>query len=348
MINRVGSPMNRDVKILLYAASVLIIIFVTATSLFVFFENRYRSNEGKEPVTAFESAYWAVVTLSTVGYGDISAESPEGRAITMFLIVVGLSVYVYVITTVGSFLIRRGLKEAKGLSKCEFENHVVVLGMNEVVEEAIRQLVHSRRKVAVVVETGEDVDKVARLEAFPILGDPTQPSSLEMANAASADTILINLQDDSKTILAALACRRVSKSVRIVASIKQRELIELVRESGVESVLSPQALTGRMLASAVFEPHVIDFVDDVTSGVEGADLREFGARNILVAGRSVGEALTSLRKETGTLLVGLVRTGEQQKAITNPDDCEMIGDEDKVILLGYDEQFSRVRARMGA
>lgn len=341
--------MNQESKTLLSAAAALLVIFIAATALFTFFENRHRRSKDPplEEVTLFKSAYWGIVTLSTVGYGDISAYSVEGKIITIFLIIVGLTVYVSVISKFGSFIIGRGLKEAKGLKKCEYENHVVVLGMNDIIEEAIRQLSHGECKIAAVVETSEDVDRAVMLGVFPILGDPTQPDSLEMANVGKADTVLINLQDDSKTILAALACRKVTKSIKVVASIKQRQLIELVKESGVESVISPEALTGRMLASAVFEPHVIDFVDDVTSGVEGADLREFNVRGTSIAGSRVGDALTSLRRATGALIVGLVRLDGIAQEITNPGDDEIIGEGDKVILLGYEDQFNKVRNFLG-
>jgi len=332
--------MNEERKSLLYPVVALLLIFFLSTVSFTYFENRGRPPS--ERITLFQSAYWAIVTLSTVGYGDVTPKSAAGRAISIFLIIVGLSIYVSVISKFGSFLIGRSLKEAKGLKNCEYEGHVVVLGMNDVVEEAIRQLLHGHKDVAVITETQEGIDRALRIGAFPILGDPTHTESLEMANVTKAATVIINLQDDSKTILAALACRRASKSAKIVASIKERQLIELVRESGVENVISPEALTGRMLASAVSEPHVLDFVDDVTSEVEGADLREFPIENTPLVGKKVGEALTSLRQETGTLLVGLVRMDERAKQISNPSDDEVMGEKDRIILLGYEDQFRKV------
>ncbi|MBU7005096.1 MAG: TrkA family potassium uptake protein, partial [Theionarchaea archaeon] len=196
--------------------------------------------------------------------------------------------------------------------------------------------------IAVVVEDGDDVDRASRLGAFPILGNPTDTASLEMANLARAKTVLINLEDDSKTILASLACRKINKSIRVVAVIRQRDLIELVKESGVESVLSPQALTGRMLASAVFEPDIIDFVDDVTSGITGADLREFESKELKVVGSRVGDVLYSLRQKAGVLLVGLVKVGQDTRKVFYPGDDEMIEENDRIILLGYPEQFEKL------
>ena len=338
--------MNPETSSLVLSALGLATILLVGAAIFQHYEN-LELLPGEERYTFLDAVYWTIVTLSTVGYGDIHPTVSETKILSIFLIVVGLSIYVYVITQFGSFIVGRSLKEAKGLKKCEYVEHVVVLGINDVTEESIKQLLHSGRKVAAVVDNAEDVDRTVRLGAFPVLGDATQPSSLEMANLGEANTVLINLQDDSRTILAALACRKVSKSARIVASIKQRELIELVRESGVESVISPQALTGRMLASAVFEPSVIDFVDDVTSAVEGCDLREFPVKGTPIAGRTVGEALPYLREKTGILLVGLVKAADGSKEITNPKDEIAIDDGDRVILLGYPEQFEKVKTLPG-
>jgi len=340
--------MNPATRGFLIASLLLVVIFFGSSTLFWFFENQYRSRQ--EPpgprLSLFESAYWAVVTLSTVGYGDISAQSGPGKIITIFLIVVGLSIYVSVFGMVGSILVERGLKGAKGLKKCKYEGHVVVLGMNDVVEEAIRQLLHAGQKIAVVVENSEGVDRALRLGVFPVLGDPTQPESIQDANAQKAKTILINLRDDSRTILAALACRKVNKSAKIVASIRQRQLVELVKESGVQNVISPEALTGRMLASAVDEPHVIDFVDDITSEVEGADLREVAMRDTDLVGLTVGQALERLRKSTGLMIVGLVKAGEPPRTISNPSDSEVIQQDDALILLGYDQQFQKLAEQL--
>ena len=325
------------------AGTALLAIFLISTTLFIHFENRYLEKNGLEKRYEYlDAGYWAVVTLATVGYGDIAPRSDAGKAISIFLIIIGLSIYVSVISRFGAFIIGRSIKEARGLGKCEFENHVVLLGMNDVLEEAVKQLSHAKKDIAVVVEDSEDVDRASRLGTYPVLGNPADTMSLEMANIAKADAILINLQDDSKTILATLACRKISKSVRVVAVIRQRELIELVKESGVESVLSPQALTGRMLASAVFEPDIIDFIDDITSGIEGADLREFDSREIKVAGSKVGEALLSLRRRSGTLLVGLVKVGQGARRVLYPGDEDVIEEGDRVILLGYEEQFGKL------
>jgi voltage-gated potassium channel len=337
--------MDRDTEILLMAGTALLAIFAISTTLFMHFENRHLEKEGLEKRYEYlDAGYWAVVTLATVGYGDIAPRSVEGKVISIFLIIIGLSIYVSVISRFGSFIIGRSIKEARGLGKCEYENHVVLLGMNDVLEEAVKQLSHANKDIAVVVEDSEDVDRASRLGTYPVLGNPADTTSLEMANTARADAILINLQDDSKTILATLACRKISKSVRVVAVIRQRELIELVKESGVESVLSPQALTGRMLASAVFEPDIIDFVDDITSGIEGADLREFDPGEIKVAGSNVGEALFELRRRSGTLLVGLVKIGQSSRRVMYPGDEEVIEEGDRVILLGYEEQFRKLGA----
>ena len=335
--------MNRESQILLMAGSALLAIFVISTTLFMYFENRYYEEEGVEKrYDVLRAAYWAVVTLATVGYGDIAPRSSAGIVVSIFLIIIGMSIYVSVISRFGSVIVGRSLREARGLGKCEYENHVVLLGMNDVLEEAARQLSHAGKDLAIIVEESEDVDRASRLGAFPILGNPADTASLEMANLDKADTVLINLQDDSKTILATLACRKIDRSVRVVAIIRQRELIELVKESGVESVLSPQSLTGRMLASAVFEPDIIDFVDDITSGIEGADLREFDSKELKVSGSKVGEALYELRKQAGTLIVGLVKVGRETRKVMYPSDEELIEEDDKVILLGYQDQFEKL------
>ncbi len=338
--------MARDNRRVYLAALALLAIFLISTTLFTYFENQARA-QGEE-LTYFDSVYWGVVTLSTVGYGDISAVSPGGRSISMVFILIGLGIYVFTIGGIASLILGRVLEESKGLKECKYRKHIVILGMDDVVEEAVKQLIHGGMEVAVVVESQESVERTNRLEAFPILGDPTSTESLEMANLGDAETVIINVGDDSKTIMAALACRKVNKSIHVVASIKERQLIELVKESGVESVISPQALTGRMLASSVFEPKVIDFVDDVTSGLEGADLREFGVRNGPLEGEMVGKVLPLLRQKTGTTLVALAKKNHPENRIANPPDEELIEAGDRVILLGYEDQLKRAEEFLGS
>ena len=112
------------------------------------------------------------------------------------------------------------------------------------------------------------------LEIPHISGDPTKSETLNRCNIEAAKTMMIPLESDSETIMIALAARKLNTGIKIVATCEAREHVEIMRGVGVDYIISYAEISGRLLAHAVTEPVVVNFIMDATTSVEGFDLKQ--------------------------------------------------------------------------
>ena len=291
-----------------------------------------------ESISFFDAAYWTVITCTTVGYGDITPQTPLGKLVSIILVTCGLGIYGYAAASLGGLLIegrvKSTLEEVFGLKKYEKRRHVVIIGWNPIAEEAANELTANGYDVVVVDESGEHVHEIRERGAVAVKGDALRETTLRNANAQDAAHVLIALNDDSRTIMAVLLCKRLT-SARVVACINSREHVELARHAGADEVVSAATFGGRLLASAAFEPSVAKFLNDVSTAAFGYDVAELSAADAVI-----GKTLAAFKEATGALVLA-IRRGD--KLLMNPPLDTKIEKGDILVVLGSREELERAR-----
>jgi voltage-gated potassium channel len=294
----------------------------------------------------FSDAIWfCIVTLSTVGYGDVYPVTTAGRVVTGAFILFTLTTIGFLLTAFNEAVLEVKRMEDHGLIPTRMKGHVIVCGFGPLVRVALAELVAAERQVALVVERPEDIE-VARQwaahgDVFITSGEPTQELLRERLNALEAETAVIASSEDTYNMITALNLRPLNPKMRIVVALQREELRATMMASGVTYVASPNELSGRLVASAAFEPEVAQFVEDVTSGANaGYDLQQYRATPL--AGKSVGEIRHDLEAIDGPLLIAVAhKEGGEHKVLSHPARDVKVGAEDYLILLCNDEQAER-------
>ncbi|MEM2924950.1 MAG: NAD-binding protein [Methanocellales archaeon] len=294
-----------------------------------------------EEKSFIDSIYWAVVTLATVGYGDIIPHTEIGKILTMILIVVGITMYGLIIQSFGTVLVKKVFREVMGMKECNFSGHVIIAGWNSLGEELLMELKANNINVAIVTKDSNAVQRIQDLGGYAIFGDYTKDKTLLDAGIKNARAIVIIAESDLDVLVTALRCRALNKNIEMIAKVKNNDIIEVVKEAGVRIVINPDLINSRLLASAAFEPHIVELIEEITSARFGNDLREFKvhAKSALVD-KTVEEVQTKFKKETGLLLIALIKAG---KTIANPPSDMMINEGDGVILMGKSEEFESAK-----
>lgn len=315
----------------------------------------YLYEEGK---TIGSSLYWALITMTTVGYGDIRPESGGGKIVSVVLACFGILIYGYIAAVIVSIVMESSLSGVLGMNKCEYKKHFVICGWTSLSEVVLSELLIENRQVAVITEDQDDVVIIKRKgetkNVFPIYGDPSENDVLEQANVKSASVVILTMEDDSKNLITALHIKEMNPKARIIVRTSRAELKKTMKIAGVTYVVTPDVMAGRMIASAAFEPEVANFVEDVTTAtdVEGYDLRQY----MISAGHvgTIKELSRSLREKTRTTLVAIAKKKTQKgtkeekwEVFPNPEDDIKVHEGDIVILLGNDEQFRKVSDYLG-
>lgn len=298
-----------------------------------------------------DAAWFGVVTLATVGYGDAYPVTPAGRVVTGVFILLTLTTIGFLLTAINDAVAEVRRMEREGLIGTTLKGHVLVCGFGDIARTALGELVAADRKVALLCGHADEIPR-ARLmagdqELFVTSGDATQEVLDERMNARHAESAVVAFDDDTRNIVATLNLRALNPNLRIVVAVHAPELRKTLISSGVTYVASPAEFSGRLVASAAFEPEVARLLEDVSTGADGFDMRQYSAAPF--AGKTVRELRALMLEIDGPLLVGVARaTGEGFDVMTHPRGDLRVEAGDHVLVLTDAEQAERLTARWPA
>ncbi len=265
-------------------------LLVSASALY-YFEADY---PGEHLEDFFDALYWALVTLSTVGYGDITPQTTEGRLVTMFLIVAGLGVISFFTSIIVSAFNEK-LPEIRRQQACDAvqrrARHTLVCGFGRVGQDVARRLARDKARF-VVVDADEERVRLARLEGFlAIQGDATSDDLLERLNIAQAVRVLCLAGNDVVNVSIALSARQLNPGVEIIARANHKENIGKLNLAGADHTVAPYQSISLVAAEYVGQPVAFEVVYGMFTGDERVRL---DAVRVHPGGRLDGRPLGSL------------------------------------------------------
>lgn len=201
--------------------------------------------EPKQFPTIFDGIWWAFVTAATVGYGDYTPLTMEGRIVGIFLMLTGGSFIALYVSSVSSRAVRREQDLIRGKIKFKGHNHLIFIGWNEKTRQLIQVVTDIFPDIEIVLI--DHSEKRISFQNYPIhfiKGDATEDYVLHMANIEHASRVLISANDlksekhsDNWTILATLAIRGNNKDVPIVAEILTKVQIGNALRAGATTII---------------------------------------------------------------------------------------------------------------
>ena len=265
-----AGPLVQVVRRLIMALGV-----VTAAVLLVYSDRRgYRDSSDGE-VTFLDCLYYVTVSLSTTGYGDVVPVTDTARLLTTFFVtplrVLFLIILVGVLTerTRQQFRLERWRKNLR--------DHTVIVGFGTKGRSAAETLMTSGlpQDQIVIVDPNRTVVEQANAEGYAgVVGDATRSSVLRQARTDRARQVIISTQRDDTAVLVALTVRQLSRSVRIVASVREEENVPLLRQSGADSVITSASAVGRLLGLSMVSPSSGQVMEDLIHQGTGLSVRE--------------------------------------------------------------------------
>jgi voltage-gated potassium channel len=230
-------------------------------------------------VSFLDSVYYATVSLSTTGYGDITPVSDSARLINI-LVITPLRV-LFLILLVGTTLAvltersRQAFKIQRWRSKVR--DHVVVVGFGTKGRSAVSAVLSDGTKPEhiVVVDTDQaTLDAASALGLVTVHGSATRSDVLRVAGVPHAKAVVVAANRDDTAVLVTLTARELAPSAQIVAAVREAENVHLVRQSGASQVIVSSETAGRMLGMATQTPSIVEMIEDLITPEEGLAIAE--------------------------------------------------------------------------
>ena len=289
-----------------------------------------------EELSFFDSFYLTIISLMTVGYGDIVPESDAGKRFALILIPFGVAVVTYATGAVASYFIEHQLSEKVWNKRMEhsikkLEDHIIVCGLGRVGKQVFEQLHEEGVLVVYIHDSEDDLVSILPEGTLRIIGSPLEEGILKEANVEKAKGLIAALPSDSDNVFITIKAKALNEKIEVVARVENAGSEEVLLRAGASRVVNPSTIGGRELVSSVLRPESTDLVNlllhtkERNQALEEVKLEE----GCGFLGKSIKEA--SIRKEMNVTVLGIRRNGE---LISNPNSDEVLQKNDVLIIYG--------------
>ncbi len=290
----------------------------------------YADSATNDEITFVDALYYASVTVTTTGYGDITAIEPSARLATILLITPARILFLILVvsTTVEVLTIQsRELLRARQWRN-RVKDHIVICGYGATGQAAAADLFRrgvERRDLVVVDISPAALDAAGRDDLVAIRGDATQNAVLEQAGVARAAAVIVTPNRDDTAVLITLSIRELSDDVHIVAGGREQENLSLLRQGGANEVIDATAAVGRMLGLGTSAPGAVRVLDDLLDAGDGLELVEI----------AVDDSGPTPIVPDGCNLVAVIRDG--RRLLPDETNTDALQPGDRLVVLRYSE-----------
>ena len=257
------------------------------------------------PLSVIDCVYFATISLTTVGYGDLTPYTEFAR-LTNIVIITPLRI-LFLVVLVGTTLqvlterSRQAWKIQRWRSRVR--NHTVVVGYGTKGKTAVAAMLDDETPTCdvVIVDTEQAaLDHAAAAGLVTVHGDATRSDVLRLASAQHASSIVVATGRDDTAALVTLTAREVAPNATIVAAIREAENQHLLQQSGANSVVVSSETAGRLLGIATTTPSIVEMIDDLLRPAEGFAIAERDVEQTEVGGSP---------RHLSDIVLGVVRGG---------------------------------------
>ena len=310
-----------------------------------------------------DAFYMTVITVSSVGYGELHALSEAGRIFTAFYILFNLIVVAYLVSVLTTFIFDGELRKLLKMYRTDqeikrFSGHVIICGFGSNGRKAYNKLSLNKVRVVVIEQNepllkemmeghnGEDFDGdgVPGGKIFYVLGDATTDPILNHAGISRASALIAALPKDSDNMSIALSARALNPRLNIIARASHKASERKLIAAGANSVVMPDEIGGSHMADLVVRPEVIRFLD-LISGLGAGKLRleELGFQQLKHELRGLSIRGLNIRSLTGSTVIGLRLHDGTLVVSPDADYCLVAGD--VLLVLGSEAQIESFEVR---
>jgi voltage-gated potassium channel len=324
---------------ILFLTSILMALLVLGSLGFVWLEGW----------NYFDAFYMTVATLTTLGGGEVQPLSKLGRIYTMALLLAGMGVLLYIVTSLARVVVegeiravlgrRKLVKKIKGL-----KDHYIICGFGRIGEIIARQLKERGISVVIIENKPENLSRLEESGYYVVAGDATREEVLQEAGIERARGLVAVVSTDADNVYIVLTARSLNPGLDIVARAEESGAEKKLLRAGADRVESPYEMGGRKMAHAILRPTVTTFMElAMTEGVEWSMEEVRVGEGSALAGVALKDS--GIRQKLDLILVALKRADGEM--LFNPTLETPILAGDTLIALGLRHNLEALEKMVG-
>ena len=214
------------------------------------------------------SLWWTIVTMTTVGYGDMAPQTFTGRIFAIIIMLSGISFIAIVTGTISSIFTSKRIMEGRGLEKIKLNNHIILCGWNKNAINIINRLIDNNLNIVLINEESENemnnvLSKFQQIKY--VRGDYALESVLNDASIEQANHVIIlcdnDRYNDDKTIISTLTMKGVNSNIKIIADLFDKNKISYLKRANVDTIILKDEFESNMINSQILHPGIPETIN---------------------------------------------------------------------------------------
>ena len=286
-----------------------------------------------------DALWWAIVTLTTVGFGDISPTSLGGRLIGVVLMFFGIGVLGMFTATIAGVFVEKRLRKERGMGSYDLEGHIILCEWNDRTKEVLKDLRADRRAASAPIVLLADIDAkpVADEYLFFVRGGLSE-ETLKRAGIEKAATVVMvgdrSLEfgaRDAKAVLSVLTVESLNPSVYSIVELATEENVSHCERAGADEIIVGAEFSSRVISTATLDHGISTVLRELLSAQVGHDLITVPVPSEF-DGCTFFELFSGLKREQGMIALAILPHGSGD-VVTNPDAALVVDSHDRLVVV---------------
>lgn len=295
-----------------------------------------------------DALYMTIITITTVGFGEVQPLDSQSKIFTVFLIVTSVVIVGYAIKVISEYILSKNdveeLKQKRMQKKIDtLENHIIICGYGRNGKQAAMKLSAHNKPFVVIEKDKELVDKLQSDMILFVIGDANEDEVLHRAGVQRAACLISALPNDADNLFVVLSARQINKTMNIISRASQETSYDKLKLAGANNVILPDKIGGDHMASLVVVPDLMEFIDNLSIvGKSSINIEEIEVEKLYDISDIKTIKDLDLRNKTGCSVIGY--KDEKGDYLVNPDAELELMPRSKVIVLGRPEQIQTLNS----
>lgn len=295
-----------------------------------------------------DAIYMTVITITTVGYGEVQPLDAGDKMFTSILIVSSIFIVGYAISVVTEYILQKNnignLREKRVIKKIEnMKNHVIVCGYGRNGKQAVEKLLDYNESFVIIEKDHEVVDRFMSEEMLFVEGNASEDDILKEAGIERASALICALPSDADNLFIVLSARQINRDLKIISRATEETSYKKLKLAGANNVIMPDKIGGDHMASLVVVPDLVEFLDNLSVSGENdsINVEQIPFEKICKTGKEQAIMDLDVRKNTGCSIIGYKRPNGEY--IVNPEPSLILKKDSKLILIGRPNQIQKLK-----